>query len=224
MKLNLIEEFLLIALDDDEGIFIADENHLYYGIAGALLLELAIEGKIYLNNSKLILAGKADSIDPLINQSINAFANEKDQKVGFWIDTFKNNGKDLKNLMLDELINKGILRREKGKILWVIPFEKYPTENPVPENKVRARIKDIVLNEAIPTARDLMLLSLIDVCKLTREAFREDEAYKVATENIHKLAEIYENPQNTDDALLNIESAIISTTRLAVLDPTSAFV
>ena len=104
MKLNLIEEFLLIALDDDEGIFIADENHLFYGIAGALLLELALEGKIYLNDGKLILAGKPDSIDPLINQSVNAFSNEKDRKVGYWVDTFKNNGKDIKNLILDRII------------------------------------------------------------------------------------------------------------------------
>ena len=69
-----------------------------------------------------------------------------------------------------------------------------------------------------------MLLSLIDVCKLTREAFRDDDAYKVATKKIYKLAEIYESPQETDDPLLNLESAIISTTRLAVLDPTSALV
>jgi len=224
MKLNLIEEFLLIALDDDEGIFIADINHLCYGISGALLLELALEEKIQLKDGKLILTGKADSIDPLINQSINAFANEKERKVGFWIDTFKNNGKDIKNFILDELINKGILRRESGKILWVIPYEKFPTENPIPENKVRKRIEDIVLNDAKATTMDLMLLSLIDVCQLTREAFRDDSAYNIATKKIYKLAEVYENPQESDDPLLNLESAIISTTRLAVLDPTSALV
>ena len=224
MKLNLIEEFLLIALDDDEGIFIADVNHLSYGIAGALLLELALEEKIELKDDKLVLVGKADSVDPLINQSIQAFENEKVRKVGFWIDAFKTNGKEIKNFTLDELINKGILRREKGKILWVISYEKFPTENPIPENKVRTRIENIVLHDAKPTSRDLMLLSLIDVCKLTREAFRDNDAFQVATKKIYKLAEIYEHPQNTDDPLLNLESAIISTTRLAVLDPTSALV
>ena len=224
MNLNLIEQFLLISLDDDEGIFIADVNHLYYGIAGALLIELALEEKIELRENKLILTGKPDSVDPLINQSINAFENEKDRKVGFWIDAFKSNGKEIKNFTLDELISKGILRREKGKILWVIPYEKYPTENPIPENKVRARIHNIVINDTKPTVKDLMLLSLIDVCKLTREAFRDESAYKIATKKIYKLAEVYENPQNSGDQLLNIESAIISTTRLAVLDPTSALV
>lgn len=222
MNLNLIEQFLLISLDDDEGIFIADVNHLHYGIAGALLLEMAIEGKIELKGDHLILVGKPDSVDRLINQSVHAFMNEKERKVGYWIDTFKTNGKEIKNFVLDELISKGILRREKGKIMWVIPYEKYPTENPIPENMVRSRIHNIILNDTKPTPRDLMLLGLIDVCKLTREAFRDDEAYKTATKKIYKLAEAYENPSRSEDPLLNLESAIISTTRMAVLDPTSA--
>ena len=222
MNLNLIEQFLLISLDDDEGIFIADVNHLYYGIAGALLLEMAFEGKIELKDDKLILVGKPDSVDRLINQSIKGFMNEKEQKVGYWIDAFKSNGKEIKNFTLDELISKGILRREKGKILWVIPYEKFPTEDPLPENLVRTRIENIVLHDSKPTSKDLMLLGLIDVCKLTREAFRDDDAYKIATEKIYKLAEVYEKPSKSDDPMLNLESAIISTTRLAVLDPTSA--
>jgi len=224
MNLNLIEQFLLISLDDDEGIFLEDVNHLHYGIAGALLLEMGIDGKIELKGEKLVLVGKPDSVDRLINQSIHAFMNEKERKVGYWIDTFKTNGKEIKNFVLDELISKGILRREKGKIMWVIPYEKYPTENPIPENMVRARIQNIILHDTKPTSRDLMLLSLIDVCKLTREAFRDDEAYKAATKKINKLAEVYENPGNPSDPILNLESAIISTTRMAVLDPTSAMI
>ena len=136
--------------------------------------------------------------------------------------TVTQGGKAIKTRTLDELISKGILRREKGKILWVIPYEKYPTEDPVPENKVRARIHDIILNDARGTSRDIMLLSLIDVCELTKEAFRDQTVYKMATKKIHKLAEIYENPQHSADPLLNLESAIISTTRIAVVDPTSA--
>lgn len=224
MDLNLIEKFLLIALDDDEGIFIADVNHLHYGIAGALLIEMALAGKIELREDKLVLRGKKDHAHPMVNKAITAFENEPDRKVGFWIDAFKSNGREIKNQTINGLIKKGILRREKGKILWVIPYEKYPTENPVPENAVRAKIEDIIMEKAKPTSNDLMLLSLIDVCRLTREAFRDNRAYKAAHKRINELCEVYEHPKKSDDPLLNLERVIISTTRMAVLDPTSALI
>uniref|UniRef100_UPI00405658B0 GOLPH3/VPS74 family protein n=1 Tax=Roseivirga sp. TaxID=1964215 RepID=UPI00405658B0 len=46
MKLNLIEEFLLIALDDEKGQFVIDSTHLHFGLAGAILLEMALREKV----------------------------------------------------------------------------------------------------------------------------------------------------------------------------------
>ena len=46
MSLDILEEYLLIALDDSKGQFVIDSTHLHYGLAGAILLELALREKV----------------------------------------------------------------------------------------------------------------------------------------------------------------------------------
>ncbi len=97
MKLNLIEQFLLIALDDDKGRFVTDTTYLYNGFAGAILMDLAILGKIELKKKIVTITGKPDTEEPILDQSIQAIQNLKDEKtVGFWIGTFNANAKNIK--------------------------------------------------------------------------------------------------------------------------------
>lgn len=225
MKLNLIEQFLLIALDDDEGRFVTDTTYLYNGFAGAILMELAIIDKIELQKKKVAVTGKPDTEEPVLDQSIKAIQNLKEGKtVGFWIGTFNANAKDIKEIVLQELIDKGILRREKGKIFWVIPYVKYPTDNPVPENKVRAQIQDIIMDQTEPEPRDLMLLSLIDVCELTREAFRSKEVFRKAGKRIVALTQPNALSNVLDPDIQKIHVAVMAATRSAVTASTTPMV
>ncbi len=225
MKLNLIEQFLLIALDDDKGRFVTDTTYLYNGFAGAILMDLAILGKIELKKKIVTITGKPDTEEPILDQSIQAIQNLKDEKtVGFWIGTFNANAKNIKKIVLQELIDKGILRREKGKILWVIPYFKYPTDNPVPENKVRAQIQDIIMGQTEPEPRDLMLLSLIKVCELTEEAFRSKEVFRKASKRIAALTKPTSLSNVLDPEIQKMHAAVIAATRSAVTASTTPMV
>lgn len=84
MKLNLLEEYLLLALDDDKGKFVIDSTRLHYGFAGAVLLELALRGKIQVEGEKLILRDDTYEPEMSVNKMIDVIR-EQDSDFSRWI-------------------------------------------------------------------------------------------------------------------------------------------
>jgi Golgi phosphoprotein 3 len=124
MKLNLIEEFLLIALDDEKGEFVIDSTHLNFGLAGAILLEMALKEKVDISGENLKLIHDEYEVEMVINKVIDQIKAKPGKKVKDWIEILAKQANELKQDTLFRLQNKGILRKEEHKILWVIPKTK----------------------------------------------------------------------------------------------------
>ena len=106
------------------------------------------------------------------------------------------------------------------KIYSVFSYNKYPTKDSVPENEVRARLINIVLDKMEPTPKCNMLLNLIDVCELNDEVFRTKEVRKAAKNKIRELTK--NNSEIKDQATLEMQTAIIAATMTAVVASTTA--
>tara|TARA_R110001592_G_scaffold40763_6_gene133675 strand:- start:1780 stop:2463 length:684 start_codon:yes stop_codon:yes gene_type:complete len=221
MQLNLIEEFLLIALDDEKGQFVIDSTHLYFGFAGAILLEMALREKIDVSGDKLKLIHDEYEVEMVINKVVDQIKTSKPRKLKNWIELIAKQAKELKEDTLLELQNKGILRKEEHKILWIIPNNKYPTTNITPENKVRQRLSDVMLRGAKSEARDVMLLSLIDVSDLTKEAFRDNEEYKVVKKRIKEVSQDIKISQSVNKSIREIQAAIMVAMMSAIIVTTT---
>ncbi|MGW8123975.1 GOLPH3/VPS74 family protein [Roseivirga echinicomitans] len=221
MQLNLIEEFLLIALDDEKGQFVIDSTHLYYGFAGAILLEMALREKIDVSGEKVKLTNDGYEVEMVINKVIDQIKNSEPRKLKYWIEILSKQAKELKVDTLFGLEHKGILRKEEHKILWIIPNNKYPTTNITPENKVRQRLSDVMLRGAKSEARDVMLLSLIDVSDLTKEAFRDKEEYKVVKKKIKEVTQEIKISQSVNKSIREIQAAIMVAMMSAIIVTTT---
>lgn len=210
MELNLIEEFLLIALDDDKGRFVTNSTHLHMGFAGAILLELALREKIKIVNDSVVLENDAYEKEMVINKTIDMIkASDKNRKIKYWVNKLSDNASQMKDDTLQGLMNKGILGKEDSKILWIIPNTKYPTQDLTPENKVRQRLHDVMLKGVKADPRDVMLLSLIDVSELTREAFRDKEEYKIVKKKIKAISQDIEISQVVNKTIREIQAAVM---------------
>ena len=222
MQLNLIEEFLLIALDDEKGQFVIDSTHLYYGFAGAILLEMALREKIDVSGERVKLIHDEYEVEMAINKVIDQIKLAQPLKLKEWIQILAKQAKELKEDTLFGLQNKGILTKEEHKILWIIPNTKYPTTNITPENKVRQRLSDVMLRGAKSESRDIMLLSLINVSDLTKEAFRDKEEYKVVKKKIKEVTQDIKISQSINKSIREIQAAIMVAMMSAIVVTTAS--
>jgi hypothetical protein len=62
----------------------------------------------------------------------------------------------------------------------------FPTRNTAPENEVRKKLYEVVLENKEPDPKICVLISLISACHLRKEVFKEN--YKAAKERIGEIS------------------------------------
>ncbi|MGW4941107.1 GOLPH3/VPS74 family protein [Actinoplanes sp. NPDC004185] len=169
--MNLAEEFVLLAYGDD-GVPDTDSVRLDHGLGGALLLELAISGRIGVEDKKVVVLDPAATGDPLVDQALGRIvADDKPRKPAHWVKKFS----DTRKPALDRLVDQGVLTREQDKVLFVFPRTRYPAPNgvePVPETEARQRLTAAVSGAGPVEPRTAALCALVGATNLDRKVFR----------------------------------------------------
>ena len=213
MELRLSEELLLLAQDDEKGTIVSGASiAIDYGLAGAVLLELAEDQKIDLDGTKLELKDSkltGDFTYDFVIQQISK--SSKPRTTEHWVSELAHKTKEIKEKLLEKLTNKGILEKVEGKVLWIFSTKKYPTRYEKPEFVIRKRIHDIVIGGKEPGTRDSMLLGLIQAGGLVKEVFPKKEEYKVAKGRIKELVEGDIMNKAVNQSVQAIQAAIAAT-------------
>jgi hypothetical protein len=187
MELNLAEELLLLGLDAESGeIILSVSTALPYGLVGAILLELHLKGKILLTNNHVKVIDSTSTGNEIMDEVLSMIqSHNKEEEPKFWIRTINGAIDDITERLIAILIKKGVLRKESKKILWIIPVERFPAKDVLPEVHTRILLRSIVLENVEPTSRTLALLSLVKSSNLIDELFLKDER-KQATNIINE--------------------------------------
>lgn len=182
MELTLAEELLLLGLDDQTGeVILSVSTALPFGLAGALLLDLFNSNRIEIRDDKVFVIDSTPTGNNLLDEALNMLSkSDKPEKVSYWIKHLNSSIDDMFEKIIKELVSKGILKRQEKKILWIIPVERFPTNDPIPEVLSRIGIRRIVLENEEPDNRTLALLSLIKASNLIDELFLKDERRQAA--------------------------------------------
>lgn len=175
--LTFTEEIVLLALDDKTGAPLAlPVTALAYGLAGAVLADLAVAGKIDTDDKKLVLLDATPTGDPLLDPWLAVIAAEKTaHPVAHWLSVLADRQQEIEQPALDRLMARGILKREDKKILWVIGLRRYPTVDGHERTEVRTRLGQLILGDDIPDPRDAIMISLLSGCRLTDKIFTGPE-------------------------------------------------
>ena len=70
MRLNLVDELVLLALDDDKGEFVSNPITFGYGLAGALIFQLYVNGSIEISNKKVTVKNADTTGDNILNYGL----------------------------------------------------------------------------------------------------------------------------------------------------------
>jgi hypothetical protein len=215
--MSLGEEFLLLAYDED-GTPLTDGTHLDNGLGGALLLELALAGRVDVENKRVVVLSTQPVGDPLINEALTRIAGEpRQRKAGHWVTKL---AKQARPRILEKLVADGVLTTEKDRVLGVFPRMKYPSANGVPpavEADARTRMRHAILGTEEPDPRTAALCALVAATELDRKVFRDLERRRVKA----RLKEIGEGAWAADAVRKTIEE-IQAAVMIAIVASTTA--
>ncbi|HET6529292.1 MAG TPA: GPP34 family phosphoprotein [Actinoplanes sp.] len=176
--MNLPEQFALLAYDDD-GAPVTDGTHLDNGLGGAVLLELALAGKVDVADKNVVVLDPAPTGDPLIDRALERIAGDKPGKPGHWVSSFAKNTRDA---VMDGLAAQGVVRREKDKVLLVFPRTRYPATHgvePPAESEARQRMIAAVAGTGPVEPRTAALCALVAATDLDKRVFRDMDRTQV---------------------------------------------
>ncbi len=175
--LTFIEELVLLALDDDTGAQRPMPVMAFnYAIAGALLADLALANRIDTDPKQLVVLNRDPLGDPLLDNALATIAAEPAPKpVAYWLSIFSEERPALEAAALARLVDRGILRREEKKILWVFGVRRYPTVDNHERIEVRTRLAALILGDDLPDPRDAVLISLLTASHLAASMFAAPE-------------------------------------------------
>jgi golgi phosphoprotein 3 len=174
--LHLFEQVFLLSLRT-EGTSTSGFAHI--AIAGAVLAEWLIEGRISVDDSRKQLvtlkAGRHRS-DPVFDECLELFnAAKKTARLRTWIARLSRISK-LRHKAAMQLCARGILRADEDNVLWLFTRKIYPEINPKPKKAMIESMRSVIVSEtAKPDERLAVLISLAQGAGLLAPIFGKAE-------------------------------------------------
>jgi hypothetical protein len=216
-ELTLVESFLLLALDN-KGKFLIDSVSLNHGVAGAVLMKLTILKKIKVERRRVHVIDASDTGIEFLDQFLHYInASQKPKRVRRWVHKLAARLKKRKYTIIANLIERGILKKEKNKFLGIIPYTVYPTVDSSPEDEVRSHLLDIIRSKKEVDPKSLMLLSLLEATKLSKALFSRRKEHKYARKRIKALTREFETNSIIHATIKEVCSAVITASTSAAV-------
>ncbi|WP_439595715.1 GOLPH3/VPS74 family protein [Falsiroseomonas sp.] len=165
MSLTMPEEILLLLLDDETGKPVGLPGPAGdLALAGAILMELALAGRIDTDLDRLVLVQPRPTGDAVLDEVLARLATATgaaERTSRWWIQDIAKSGAALRAQVLERLVAGGVLRRIEDRFLWVFPERRYPKATGRAETaEVRRRLRGVLLEDEIPDPRDALLIGL----------------------------------------------------------------
>ena len=189
--LGFVEEITLLLLDDATGQFVEMPVAAFATvIAGAALMDLAMHDRVDTDLERLSVIDRSPTGDGILDDALALVIGGGDtMRVPEAINRIGPHAERYTTEALKRLVAHGILREESGRHLWVFRTRRYPVVDDTEQREVKARLRQVLLTDEIPDPRDVVLICLIDACKLCGLLLGEAELEQAAprVEQLRKM-------------------------------------
>ncbi|WP_199434978.1 GOLPH3/VPS74 family protein [Qaidamihabitans albus] len=162
----IAEDLLLLVFDDESGKPIDGASNLEYSLAGALLIELAMLGRVDVTDGtegdkpgRLVLRDATPTDRTALDEALEKLSTLEGRKAKDVIGPLA--GDKLSQRLLAGLAERGILRREQGRILGLFPTTRWPAEDSEHEVGVRDALRRALVDGERPGERTVALIALL---------------------------------------------------------------
>ncbi len=211
---NLAEELLLLVMDEDNGEATSvPARTLGYALAGAALLELALQGRIDTGLETLEVTDPTplndNLLDPVLSDIVEV-SREGRRNPEFWVRRVAERSDELRSLALERLAEAGVVEADDTGFFslsrLVARSRRYPTTGGEHEQEVWLRVLHAIFSDDIPDTRDIVIISLANACDLFRQMLPPDE-YAEARERIELISRLELLSRSVIDGIRNLTLA-----------------
>ena len=165
----IAEDVLLLATDDATGKATISALQLDPALAGAVLIELVVAGRVNLlseeRQAKVVVTDGTPLGDPVLDVALQSLIDKGPCKP---VQAIRLLAKGLRARLNDLLEQRGILRRESGKVLGLFPTTRWPARDSGPEQDVRALVVGVLLNGQEPDGRTAAVISVLTAADMLK--------------------------------------------------------
>jgi hypothetical protein len=176
----IAEDLLLLVTDDATGKPIVGSTELEHALAGAVLLELAMSGRVdvekgsgFGRGDRVVVTDASHAGDPLLDEALSRIA-AKSRKPEAVVSGLR---KGLRSRLYERLADRGILRMEQGRVLGLFPGTRWPAVDSAHERQLRQALNDVLVVGTEPQPRIAAVVSLLYAIKAVPKVVdsREDK-------------------------------------------------
>jgi hypothetical protein len=186
---TLAEDLYLLATDGSTGRSLIDTAHLDLGLGGALLLDLAMRGRVGLadpraTDSHVIVIGGPPIQEPLLDDVLTTIAGDaRGHGPDHWV---RHLARGAHRTVQDHLVETGVLRREDDRLLHAIPVHRTHESDGRLHHELLQQLNDSVVLGHPPSRETAALASLALAVGLERHLFPRSDRQQVR----HRMTEI----------------------------------
>ena len=208
MKLHLVEEIMLLTLHDDGGKFTDVKDWpLRCALAGAVLMDLVLEGRAAAEPESLRILDSAPLDAPLLDPALAEMAADDQARTPrHWVDHFARQADRLRTEALESLVARGILRHDSGLFHWAHGSRRYPVADYTEEVEVKLRLWRVLLEDEEPGPRDIALIHVAHACHILQQFLRHALLQRAA-KRIEEVCHLDEAGAAVLDAVMDSEVA-----------------
>lgn len=180
----LAEELLLLAYDDETGKATMPRISLDLGMAAAVLVELALVGRIAYADGNLAVIDPTPTGEPVADDVLARMAADTPHSPSSWVQRLRHG---LRDRILGDLCGRGVVRDVDETELGFIHVHRYPVADASVEADIRQRLAAALTSGQLPDERTAALATLVAVLRMEPALNLSGSA---ATEAGRRLAEI----------------------------------
>lgn len=220
--LTLKEKYMLLAFHPEKGRPLS--QYLSFGLAGAVLLELAEMERFTLIGKRLVLSDATKISDPVLDLVAKEIARSKStKKVPAWINRFVRFRfrRLLKTMVLEEMIAKRVMKKEEARMLFFFRYYKYLPYETRKRNELIKNIRDKVLRKSDPEKDTSFLVALIGATFIAQKFFERSER-KLARQRIKEITSENDKAIIANETIKAVKGAIAASIVAATVATSAA--
>ncbi|RQX11788.1 GPP34 family phosphoprotein [Micromonospora ureilytica] len=197
----LAEELLLLAYDDTTGKATMPRISLDLGMAAAVLVELALAGRIAYADGSLAVIDPTPTGEPFSDDVLSRIAADTPHTPASWVQRLRHG---LRDRILADLCRQGVVQDVDETELGFIHVHRYPVMDSSVEAETRQRLAEALTGAAAPDERTAALATLVVVLRMESALGVGDEAAAAARRRLEEIATGagFSGEVSTDDSVV----------------------